>query len=383
MMDAKEDAMNTRKSIRIAALLSVALAAATVHADSFEELYSVGSVRRLHEAAGAFVPVFDEDGARTNEHVFLLHGGYLPVLDAQPVSDLWALAGGSWQHLSYNAPAMANHALVAAADGRAWAVGAIGNDGWLQPLDTLTAFEIRREDGRLDVVVEQVRVDGPCPDVCFGAAAVAADGGRSILVVGGSCLGNPLSPAPGQLWEYRFESNRWYRRADMPVDISDHTAVVARDFVWVFGGNGSTGSYSELYRYDLLTDAWSRVDIDGERPDSRSNHRAAVAGNKMLVFGGVETPSHPDTIDEIWQLDLDTLIWTEKSAMSTGLAGMAMDVVPSGLSGSRMVQVLIYGGVVDAWSLPYDLSDSTSIYTSDVRTPLRRANPRDAMRSSE
>lgn len=367
--------MKTGIATRVAAVLTVALAATTVHADSFEELLSVGTAGSLHEAAGVFVPVFDDSGNRTAERVFLLHGGYPPELDAQPLADVWALADGYWQHMTSDAPFMASHRLVAAFDGRAWAVGAIGADGWTRPMNTLYAFEVRRTHGRLEVAVESVDVPGPAPDACFGATAVAVDGGRSILVVGGDCLGNPLQPDPSGLWEYRIDTNRWSRMADLPVSISGHSAVVARDFVWVFGGTTSHGLSNQIYRYDLLGDDWSQVEIAGDRPAPRRAHRAVAIGSNMLVLGGIEDRSVPTTMADVWQLDLDRLRWTEKAPLPTGLAGMAAAVAPTRLEPSGTQSVLAYGGVLDAWSFPPELSDRTLIYTSDVPSVHQRLAP--------
>ena len=367
--------MNVRYSIRIAALITSIPVAIGVFADSFDQLDTTGSAGELHEAAGAFVPVFDDDGERTEEIAFLLHGGYPPELDAQPLSDVWVLADGYWQHISTQAPAMAGHALIEGADGRARAVGAIGRDGWTAPMNELFTFEVRRVHGALDVIVDSVQIPGTAPDACFGAAAVAVDGGRRILTVGGNCLGNPLDPDPGELWEYRIADNSWIRRADMPVAISDHTAVVARDFIWVFGGSVSGELGNRLYRYDLLGDVWADVAVDGDRPVPRRNHRAVAAGKHMLVFGGIEDALPPDidALDDIWQLDLDELVWTEKTPMPTGLAGMTIELMTRRMGASRMFKVLIYGGIMDAWSFPYELSDITCVYTSDVRATLTAA----------
>jgi hypothetical protein len=352
----------------MAALLTLGLIATGVSADSFDRLDTTGSAGELREAAGAFVPVFDEQGTRTNDTVFLLHGGYPPELDAQPASDVWVLADGYWRHLTSRAPAMAGHALIVGVDGRAWAVGAVGADGWTAPMTELVTLKVERVHGYLNVVIEPVRIPGPAPEACFGAAAVGADGGRSILTVGGNCLGNPLEPDPGELWEYRLDRNRWTRHADLPVSISDHSAIVARDFIWVFGGSTAAGPTNELYRYDLLAGGWSSVDAAGPRPDPRRSHRAVAAGRNMLVFGGLDEglPPNINTLADVWQLDLDRVVWTGKSAMHSGLAGMAAAVIPPQPGGSRYVEVLIYGGLVDAWSFPYELSDATSIYTSDI-----------------
>jgi hypothetical protein len=364
--------MRNRALTQIAAIFTLSLAVTGVSADSFDQLHSTGSAGALHEAAGAFLPVFDEDGTRTGEFVFLLHGGYPPELDALPVSDVWVLAGGIWQYVTSDAPAMASHALVECADGRAWAVGAVGRDGWTAAMDELFTFEVRRIHGALVVAIESVPIPGAAPRACFGATAVSADGGRSIFSIGGTCLGNPLDPDPGELWEYRIADNRWYRRADMPIPISDHSSVAARDFLWIFGGSTPEGLSDEVYRYDLLSDRWNLIAIDGVRPTPRRNHRAVAAGKTVLVFGGLDDglPPNIETMDDVWQLDIDSLDWTEKTPMSSGLAGPTVAVVPRRISFSRMFEVLIYGGVVDAWSFPYVLSDNTSIYTSDIlQTP--------------
>ena len=295
------------------------------------------------------------------------------MLDAEPVSDVWVLDAEFWQHATTDAPAMAGHGLVTSADGRAWALGGIGADDWLRPLDVLTTFRVLRIHARLEVVVEHVNVPGPVPDSCFGQAFVAIEGGGSILSVGGACLGDPLNPAPGQLWEYRIDANRWHRLADLPVAISDHTAVEARDRIWVFGGSTAGGLSNEVFFYDLLVGGWGVVPTSGQRPDRRRNHSAVAVGKTMVVFGGIREPFFPETVDDAWQLDFDTLVWSEKAPMPVGLAGVSADAIPRQMNVSPTIKVLIYGGVVDAWSFPPDLSDRTLVYTSDSRVRRGRA----------
>jgi hypothetical protein len=365
-----EVTMKQSVNTMFAAVVTMALAVSGAHADTFERISSVGDAGELHECAGVFLPVHDAGGRPTSETVFLLHGGYRSELDAEPVPDLWVLADGYWQRVASDAPAIADHSLVAAG-GRGYAIGGVGEDDWLRPLDRITIFEIRRIDGRLEAMVEEIQVPGAAPQASFGASAVAIDRGRSIAYVGGDLLDNPLSSDPSQLWEYRLEENRWIRLADLPTDISHHTAVSARDFVWVFGGEDSDGLSDALYRYDVLANGWSRIDIQGDSPEPRKEHRAVVAGSNMLVFGGIETPFFPETLDSVWQLDLDTLTWTEKTSMNQGLASMTAAVVPRSMTEGSMIQVMIYGGVLDAWSFPLDLSDATTMYTSDISARLR------------
>ena len=71
---------------------------------------------------------------------------------------------------------------------------------------------------------------------------------------------------------------------------------------------------NEVYHYDLLTDSCDRIETQGDRPGPRQDHGAINAGNTMLIFGGQKEESiFPETLDDVWQLDLDTLraLWRE------------------------------------------------------------------------
>jgi hypothetical protein len=91
----------------------------------------------------------------------------------------------------------------------------------------------------------------------------------------------------------------------------------------------------------------------------------------MIVFGGIEEPFFPETTDDVWQLDLDAGVWTEKTRLPTGLAAMAAAAIPRHMSLAPTIEIVIYGGIVDAWSFPPDLSDRTLVYTSDTPVPRR------------
>jgi hypothetical protein len=152
----------------------------------------------------------------------------------------------------------------------------------------------------------------------------------------------------------------------MPVALAGFSAVSARDFVWVFGGAAPGGLSDSLYRYDVLTGSWEHVATYGQGPAPRRHHRAVACGGSMLVLGGLDGSFFPETMDDVWQLDLRTLSWTEKAALPDGLAAMVAQTIPAEVRPSWTGQVLLYGGVVDAWSFPYDLSDSTLVYTADA-----------------
>ncbi len=339
-------------------LFSMVLAT-VVSADTFESLPTAGTPSPVESAAGVFLPI--HRGDTTSGWAFLMQGGLPSQVDPVPVSDLWILSDATWTDFSASAPQSSGHVMIAAGDGRAYACGGVGFDEDLRSLDTVTSYEIRRIDGVLDVTIDEILVPGPNPGACTDAAAVAINGGRSILHMGGFCDWAVLEDGSREVWEYLIDANKWQRRADMPLALSGHSAVVHRDQVWVFGGDG------DLLRYDPGSDTWIEVAQVGPTPDVREHHGAAVVGDSMVVFGGIDDRFvPPETLRDVWQLDLTTLQWERKSDLPHELARMTLDVIPAELDHGATVDVLMVGGVIDEWTFPHPLSDATIVYRSDI-----------------
>jgi hypothetical protein len=246
--------------IPTAVLLSMVFAV-SVSADTFETLHTIGAPNPVESASVVFLPVHDGDD--TSGWAFMMQGGLPSESDPLPVADLWALEAGTWIELSAPAPRVSGHVMVAPGDGRAYALGGVGFDEDLRDLDVVTTYEIRRIDGILDVTIDEIHVPGANPGACTDAAAVAINEGRSILHIGGFCNWAVLDDGSREVWEYRIDANEWRRRADLPVPLSEHSAVVHRDKVWVFGGDG------DVLRYDPNEDSWTEVAEVGLGPSAR------------------------------------------------------------------------------------------------------------------
>jgi hypothetical protein len=355
-----EATMKTQHVLRITALCWLgSVIAGGAAADTIELLETWNKPEPLERSGGAYVAL-----ERSSDSVFLLHGGLPSELDATPVTDVWVLDGSEWYRMDTSAPAVYGHTIVAAGKGTAFGFGGVDSDDELRSLASVLAYSVWRGDSGLEVTVEEVAVEGPNPGTCSETPVIRLEGRDSMLLVGGMC-----SYYPGwssQVWEYRIDANRWYRRADLPRPLRDHTAVTADGQVWVFGGIGRTGRSNDVYRYDPWADSWTEVVVDGARPEPLSDHRAVVIEQSMVVFGGIREPFWPETTAEVWDFDLETLRWTRKPDLPYGLAEMAVGVVPDGKVDAETAQVLLFGGVTDAWSFPLELSDTTWIYTSDV-----------------
>jgi len=85
-----------------------------------------------------------------------------------------------------------------------------------------------------------------------------------------------------------------------------HTAVVYGNYMYVFGGRGSS-RFQDTHRLDLTTLEWSgELTTTGTKPAIRDSHTAVVYGNYMYIFGGYEGSYKQDT----HRLDLTTLEWS-------------------------------------------------------------------------
>jgi hypothetical protein len=337
----------------------VLLASGNGVADSFRLLETQSKPIPLERSGGAFVEL--EDGAGW---IFLLHGGLSAALNAKPVSDVWVFDGSDWSSVDVAAPAVYGQTLVAAGEGRAYGFGGIDLNDELIRFDRILSYGVRRGSAGPEVTIQEISVPGQNPGACSESPVVWLEQTNSMLLIGGMCRYYPGRSE--EVWEYRVGANSWRRRANLPRALADHSAVVADGQVWVFGGKESGGRSNHIYRYEPQSDSWSEEFASGLRPEPMSDHRAVAVGEAMIVFGGIREPFWPETISEVWELDLRALRWTRRKDLPHGLAEMAIGAIPSDLAVGSEEQVLLFGGVIDAWSFPLVLSDETWIYTSDV-----------------
>jgi hypothetical protein len=86
---------------------------------------------------------------------------------------------------------------------------------------------------------------------------------------------------------------------------------VARRIV-VFGGTGGSGQLNDLWAFDLITLAWTRLQPSGRPPEPRLGHDAVYdpIGHQMVVWAGQQGERF---FDDTWSLDLTSLAWRDVS----------------------------------------------------------------------
>ena len=132
-----------------------------------------------------------------------------------------------------------------------------------------------------------------------------------------------------------------------------HSAIYdpTKQRVIIFGG--FTGGYAnDLWQLDLSTQSWTQLLPSGSKPAARLEHTAIYdpINYRMIVFGGTSGTN----LNDLWQLDLNTLTWTQLAP--TG-------ILPSGRFGHTAIydptkqRMIIFGGgnQNDVWQL--DLKD--------------------------
>jgi len=98
--------------------------------------------------------------------------------------------------------------------------------------------------------------------------------------------------------------------SDVPGAREDHTLTVdpAATAAWLFGGRDGGRAHGDLWRLDLLTDRWQRLDPPGDRPAARFGHTATwLPDVGLVVFGGQAGATF---FDDLWAFDPASGAWS-------------------------------------------------------------------------
>lgn len=101
------------------------------------------------------------------------------------------------------------------------------------------------------------------------------------------------------------ESAAWQQLSpdEAPASRSDHTWTADADgtSAWLFGGTGVDGPLDDLWRFDLTSDAWERLETTGDRPSARFGHVAAwVDGIGLVIWSG---QAGSEFFNDLWAFD--------------------------------------------------------------------------------
>mmetsp|Transcript_110192 Transcript_110192/g.235255 ORF Transcript_110192/g.235255 Transcript_110192/m.235255 type:complete len:782 (+) Transcript_110192:69-2414(+) len=110
----------------------------------------------------------------------------------------------------------------------------------------------------------------------------------SLLVFGGFDGHNRFN----DLRELNLREKRWSKvnavRNPVPRSIFGHTAVVYGHSMYIFGGWDGHDIVQELFEYNISSNMWMQIQPRGTAPRARYRHTAVVCADAMFIFGGVD-----------------------------------------------------------------------------------------------
>ena len=133
---------------------------------------------------------------------------------------------------------------------------------------------------------------------------------RMIIVGGEDADGNILSSC--FIYDVRTQQSTPLRH-DMPAALTGCRAVENDGFIYVIGGFGSNGAVNTVYRLCLDTEVWSIMAL---MATARYNFAAALKGNYIYVFGGLNYDGRPLSSAERYCIDNNT--WEDLADMPRG-----------------------------------------------------------------
>jgi N-acetylneuraminic acid mutarotase len=211
------------------------------------------------------------------------------------------------------------------------------------------------------------------PTARFYADAAVVDG--KIYVFGGTRAG-VMWDSLAVVEEYDPATNTWTARADMPITRHAHSVAAVNGIIYVFGGldfhpNGWRQKVGPVEAYDPTTDKWTKK---ADMPVSRTQMAAVALDGKIYTFGGLN--SLENIIHSIAQVyDPATDTWTRKADMPTARWRPAACVIDGRIyvsGGDREYVPATDGGGSTAPTVEvYDPATDTWTHVSDMPWPRR------------
>lgn len=98
-----------------------------------------------------------------------------------------------------------------------------------------------------------------------------------------------------------------------PTSRDEHTAVVYKNSMVVFGGFEQGVRTNKTIIFDFITKSWSEPEYSSKTraPVPRAGHSAVVHRDAMYVFGGKDDEN--EKLKDLWRLDLTDFSWTKLS----------------------------------------------------------------------
>ncbi|MBI5308202.1 MAG: hypothetical protein HZB37_07740 [Planctomycetes bacterium] len=151
----------------------------------------------------------------------------------------------------------------------------------------------------------------------------AARTGHSTVVMYGQIFtygGKTATGVANDLWSFDLRSKTWVQRENGGIPVYGHKAIADTGTkMYVHGGSDADETMlDDLLSYDLNTQKWENIAVQGEIPSPRAFHVSTFENNKIKISGGrgYDTSGSLTDLGDTWEFDTVAVKWTPKAKVS-------------------------------------------------------------------
>ncbi|MBD3277299.1 MAG: T9SS type A sorting domain-containing protein [Candidatus Aegiribacteria sp.] len=142
---------------------------------------------------------------------------------------------------------------------------------------------------------------------------------RVVLFGGQDASGNFLN----DLWEYDGSWSELSPTGTLPPVRAGHCGLVYSDRLYIFGGEGETEYYNDMWYYDFAGNEWTEVTYASDaEPEPRKYAVMAYMMDLWTLYGGAA--SYGSQYSDFWSFDSDEALWEDQEAVMPPSAGNTM-----------------------------------------------------------
>ena len=141
---------------------------------------------------------------------------------------------------------------------------------------------------------------------------------NNMIIFGGRHLQRSLS----NVYSLNFSSLTWSKMEPIgiiPLARDSHSAVLYNNSdMIIFGGNGQTTKFNDLWDFDINEYKWTKMTTQGKSPCARDGHLSTIIYNRyMVIYAGLNEKD--EVINDIYLFDFENNNWIECDVINSNL----------------------------------------------------------------
>ena len=154
------------------------------------------------------------------------------------------------------------------------------------------------------------------PSKRWGHSAILHN--NNMIIFGGRHLKKSLS----NVYSLNFSSLTWSKMEPIgiiPLARDSHSAVLYNNTdMIIFGGNGQTTKFNDLWDFDINEYKWTKMTTQGKSPCARDGHLSTIIYNRyMVIYAGLNEKD--EVINDIYLFDFENNNWIECDIINSNL----------------------------------------------------------------